>query len=302
MADIILLPNGRGGNAAPKSQVINRIPPHARTFRAAAESYLARTRSTRYVDPIIEYFGDTLVTEIAPIDVYDMTDLLYDGRKNATKNRQGLAPARAILLHAYEKGWRDRISLRRYKEEPPAEKVPATQAWFHAFARQCKKDGLEHLAALVLFMYTTGARVSEAIRLEWPEVDFVKRRALLLRTKTSVNSMRDLSDEVVERLMALKAESDPHERVFRYVCRQSVNQRIKAVCERAEIRVLSSHACGRVSFANHLMDAGFDIKTVMNAGDWRSIVVFMGTYVKGRPNAGKLAAEEFGHYDFSAAL
>ena len=52
----------------------------------------------------------------------------------------------------------------------------------------------------------------------------------------------------------------------------------------------------------HLMEAGMDIKTVMTAGDWRSITVFMGTYVKGRANAGRLVAERFGQYDFSVAL
>lgn len=302
MAEGILLPSDRTSNPVRETQTINRLPLHERTFRAAAQSYLARGKSNRYVEPIVAYFGDTLVADIAPIDVYDMAEALYAGRKGATKNRQGLAPARAILLHAYEKGWRDRICLRRFKEDPPAQKVPATQAWLHAFSRQCRVQRLDHLSALVLFMYTTGARVSEAIRLEWTEVDFGRRQAVLLKTKTSVNSVRDLSNEMVERLVQLKAKQHRSKRVFRYACRQSVNQRIKAVCKRAGIRVLSSHACGRVSFANHLMESGMDIKTVMNAGDWRSIVVFMGTYVKGRANAGKLAAERFGQYDFSAEL
>lgn len=294
MADSIILPVRRPFNPT--------IVSEERTFRAAAESYVLRGRSTRYLQPIVDYFGETRVTDIAPIHIYDMADVLYPGRKGATKNRQALAPARAVLHHAYDLGWRERISLRRYKEDPATEKVPATLAWLHAFSRQCRKDDLEHLSALVLFMFTTGARVSEAIRLCWREVDLAKRQALLLKTKTSVNSLRCLSNEMVERLLDLRCGQSPDDRVFRYVCRQSVNQRIKAVCQRAEIRPMSSHACGRVSFANHLMEAGMDIKTVMIAGDWRSITVFMGTYVKGRANAGRLVAERFGQYDFSVAL
>lgn len=302
MANVVLLPARTAGNPVHQLQLINRVAPEERTFRAATESYIARGKSPRYLDQIVEYFGETLVTDIAPIHVYDMAEALYAGRKGATKNRQALAPARAVLHHAYDLGWRGRMSLRRFKEDPPAEKVPATQAWLHAFSRQCRKDELEHLSALVLFMYTTGARVSEAIRLCWGEVDTTTRRAVLLKTKTSVNSVRHLTNEMVERLLDLREGQGAKDRVFRYTCRQAVNQRIKAVCQRAEIRPMSSHACGRVSFANHLMNDGMDIKTVMNAGDWRSIVVFMGTYVKGRANAGRLVAERFGQYDFSAAL
>ena len=242
MADSIILPSIRPFNPTLVSE--------ERTVRAAAESSAARDRSTRYLQSIVDYFGDTPAAAIAPIHIYDMAEILYPGRKGATKNRQALAPARAVLLHAYELGWRDRIFLRRFKEEPGTEKVPATVAWLHAFSRQCRKDNLEHLSALVLFMFTTGARVSEAIRLCWREVDLAKRQALLLKTKTSVNSLRCLSNEMVERLLDLRLGRASDDRVFRYVCRQSVNQRIKEVCERAEIRPLSSHECGRVSFAN----------------------------------------------------
>lgn len=62
--------------------------------------------------------------------------------RGATRNRCAVTPARAVLLHAYDRGWRDLIRVRRFRED---------------------RDGLGHLAAMVLFMAQTGARVSEAV-------------------------------------------------------------------------------------------------------------------------------------------
>ncbi|KQU06037.1 hypothetical protein ASG68_25200 [Rhizobium sp. Leaf453] len=110
-----------------------------------------------------------------------------------------------MIIHGYKRGWCNLMRLNKLKEEKPKRKKPATPAWLHAFTRQCEKDGLPHVAALVLFMAQTGARVSEAVRLEWPQVDLVNRTALLLRTKTGTNSTRHLTDELVARLHALKS-------------------------------------------------------------------------------------------------
>lgn len=48
-----------------------------------------------------------------------------------------------------------------------------------AFVRQAVQDGHDRLAALVLFMATSGARVTEAINLRWCEVDLRQRSAML---------------------------------------------------------------------------------------------------------------------------
>ncbi len=165
-----------------------------------------------------------------------MADALYRDRKGATKNRQAITPARAVILYGYDHGWCNRMTVKRFKVEKPKRPKAATAIWFYAFCTQCQRDGLPHLAAIVMFMATTGARISEAVRLEWPEVDLVERKVTLLRTKTTTNSVRDLTDDVVGRLRELEKDKDRYPRVFRYRSRHSVNERIRAVCERAGIR------------------------------------------------------------------
>lgn len=274
---------------------------NTRTFRDAANSYLDNGGERRYLNPIIDYFYDTPVADITPFAIYEMANGLYANHANSTKNRQGITPARAVMIHAYERGWCPLIRLRRFKEDKRRRKQPASQAWLHVFCRQCDKDDLQHLAALVVFMSHTAARVSEAIRLRWEDVDLIGRKAIILRTKTGSNSVRHLTDELVARLHDLKEASHPGELVFRYTSRYGVNDRIEAVCRRAQIPYKSSHACGRHSFATNAISFGMDIRTAMDAGDWKSSSVFIETYVHSK-NAGRLVADRFNAFRFSTDL
>lgn len=276
--------------------------PKTKTFADAAESFIEHGGDSRYIPQLITYFGMKPLRKIFPFDVQQMALALYPHQKNSTRNRQAVSPAKAVLRHASDRGWCQPLSIRRFKEDPPKRKAPASQTWLHAFVRQCQKDDLAHLAALVLFMSTTAARVTEAIELRWSEVDLARCTVMLLKTKTSTNVPRDFSKEVCARLVKLRGDAKPEDRVFGYSGRQAVNSRIRAVCARAGISYKSSHACGRHTFATTAMSLGMDIRTTMMAGGWRSVEVFMGTYVHPNPNAGRIVADTLGRYQFDADL
>ena len=59
-----------------------------KTFREAAESFVANGGSGRHLPRVVEYFGDRLLTEIVPFDIREMALALYPHQKNATRNRQ----------------------------------------------------------------------------------------------------------------------------------------------------------------------------------------------------------------------
>ena len=273
-----------------------------KTFREAAESFVENGGSGRHLPRVVEYFGDRPLTDIVPFDITEMALALYPDQKNATRNRQAMAPALAVMRHGYDRGWCGYIRIRRFKEERPKRKVPAQKAWLHAFSRQCRKDSLDNLAALVLFMATCGARVTEAINVRWRDVDTARRTVLLRKTKTDTNSSRGLTGEVADRIAALRGAAGPDERVFGYSSRQSVNTRIAAVCKRAEISYKSSHACGRHTFATSAIEMGLDIRTTMEVGGWRSSAVFLETYVHAPENAVRIVADQFGRYQFDADI
>lgn len=238
------------------------------------------------------------VSEVTPFDIKQMALAIYPNVANSTRNRCALAPARAVIIHAYERGWCNLMRLTRFKQEPPKRKSPASPVWLQLFVRQCDKDELAHLAALVMFMAFTGARISEAVRVEWPQVDLPGRRVLLLRTKTEKNSPRSLTDDLVRRIGALGISDRP---VFGYTSRYSVNERIRAVCQRAGIPYKSPHLCGRHSFATNALALGVDVRTAMDAGGWKSSVTFLETYVH-TPNAGRDVADRFNSIDFDDQL
>lgn len=277
------------------------FPPgrNRRTFRDAAISYVQHGGEEKYLGRIVDHLGHWWLDEIAPFDLREMATALYDKHSNATRNRCALAPARAVLSHAYDRGWAPLMRIRAFKVDKPRRKVPASPVWMFAFLRQCQIDDLPHLAALTLFMHQTGARVSEAIRLDWPEVDLVRREAMLLRTKTGTYSKRGLTDELVARIGALPRK--PGRPVFDYKCRFSVDERIKAVCERAEITYKSAHLLGRHSFATNAIAGGMSIPDAMEAGGWKSVEVFCGIYVHS-VDAVRTVADHFSRVRYDAQL
>lgn len=270
-------------------------------FENAAASYIQNGGDDRYLPRIVDHIGRKPMTEIFPFDVKKLALELYPAHQNATRNRCVITPVRAVFYHAYDRGWGPALRLRNLKEETPRRKKAASQAWLHAFVQQCAKDRLHHLAALVLFMSQTGARISEAIELRWTEVDLINRTALLLKTKTGRNSTRFLTDQLISRLYALQAGTTPGDRVFRYSNRHSVNERIAAVCRRAEIVYKPTHTCGRHAFANIALSMGVDVKSAMDAGGWKSTAVFLGTYANPR-NAGRVVAERLNIYQYDSDL
>jgi integrase len=190
------------------------------------------------------------------------------------------------------------MRLTRFKQDPPKRKSPASVAWLQLFVRQADQDGLHGLAAMVIFMSQTGARVSEAVELRWAQVDLLGRKCVLLKTKTTTNSERGLTDAMIKRLRQLEAAGvEPDDHVFGYRSRFSINDRIRAVCKRAGISYKTTHACGRHSFATNAIAMGTDVKATMEAGAWKSVDVFMGTYVHVH-NAARLVADRFNGVEF----
>lgn len=265
------------------------------TFEAAALSYIAHGGEARYIPRLVDRFGRLPVNEITPMAVRNAAPEIYPLASAATLNRQVITPARAVLYHAHELGWRLPARIRLFPAKKTRQTVPPGRRWLERFVEQSDADRLPHLSGLVLFMNLTGARVSEAIELEGQSVDLRQRTAVLVRTKTEVNSLRYLPDHLVERIRDL--DPQPGERVFRYRSRFSVNERIAAVCARAGLPYKSSHMVGRHAFATNALNAGVSVRVAMDAGGWKSSQIFLETYAHSI-DAGRVVMDRFNaiHY------
>lgn len=261
-----------------------------RTFEEAALKYLQAGGEGRFVPPILHHYKGRNVATIKPGELREAALTIYPKGTAATRNRQAVTPARSIINHAASLGWCQPIKVDLFPVPQSRKHKPVSRAWIEAFMRQADQDSLPHLSAIVLFMNQTGARVSEAVRLEGQHVDLGSRIALLERTKTDEWSARYLTAELALRIGALgMTHGSP---VFRYTDPKAVNRRIAAVCARAKIEARTTHSAGRHSFGTNAMNVpGASIKAAMEAGGWKSVSLFLRTYVHAEDGGREIAAK-----------
>lgn len=260
-----------------------------RTFEEAALSYLEAGHEARFVKPLVKHFRGRVLGQIAPEEIRQLARKLYPRAKPATLNRQVLVPARAIINHAAALHWCNKLVVENF----PVSRVrrrSVDRAWIDAFLAQADKDGLPHLAACVLFMWQTAARVSEATRLLPAHINLQDRVVFLERTKTSEWEVRHVTHEMMLRFANLPmSEGKP---VFGYASRFGVRPRMKAVCRRAGIDFVPPHQAGRHSYASNALAMGASLKEVMEGGGWKSARLVLETYAHAE-HGGRAIAERF---------
>jgi integrase len=260
-----------------------------RAFEEAAESYMNAGGEARFLAPLIKHFKGRPLGSIKPAEVRAAATALYPAASSATRNRQGIAPCRAVIMHGHDLGWCGAIRVKQFEVAKSRKHKPVDRAWLVAFMAEADKSKLPHLSAIVLFMNQTAARVSEAVRLTMEHVDLDGKTAMLEKTKEGAWETRHLTDELAARIKALGAR--PQDRVFGYSDAKAVTRRMKAVAKRAKLPERSSHSAGRHSFATNAMTLTGDVKGTMDAGGWKSAKLFMETYVHSHEAGENLAAK-----------
>ncbi|HXV48472.1 MAG TPA: tyrosine-type recombinase/integrase, partial [Candidatus Binatia bacterium] len=262
-----------------------------RLFEEAATSYMQQGGEGRFLPPILKHFKGRAIGTIKPAEIRAMALAIFPKASPATRNRQAIIPARAVVNHAHDLGWCGPMKVKMFDVPKSNKHKPVDRKWLDAFLAQADADKLWHLSALVLFMNQTAARVSEAVNLMGEHVDLTERIAVLAKTKTDEWSVRHLTAELVARMAALDIKKGKP--VFSYTDPKAVNKRMAAVCKRARIEKRTTHSAGRHSFGTNAMTVpGADIKTAMDAGGWRSAKLFLETYVHSK-DAGRSLAEKF---------
>jgi integrase len=275
-----------------------------RVFEEAVESYLEQGGEGRFLTPLIRHFRGRALATIKPADVKEAAIRLYPKAGPATRNRQGIVPAIAVVNHGHQRGWCGAMRVQLFPVPKSRKHKPVDRIWLGAFMAEADRSKLPHLSAIVLFMHQTGARVSEAVRLEAEHVDLGKRVAVLVKTKTEDWSVRDLTAALVARIAGLGARG--RERVFGYTDPKAVNRVMKRVAKRAGIVPRTTHSAGRHSFGTNAMSVpDANIKEAMDAGGWKSVKQFMETYVHTQEAGKKLAAKfdaQAGPIDINKAM
>lgn len=153
------------------------------SFRRAALSYFdfepRSERTKHYVGRLVDHFGDTrlgLINQAAADKAVER--LIGAAAVPSNKLRAIYTPLSAILMHAAKRGWCDHPHFD--KPAPP----PGKTRWLTpAEAERLLSAASPHLRSLFIFMLCTGARVSEALYLQWSDVDLLAGTAMLRETK-----------------------------------------------------------------------------------------------------------------------
>jgi len=243
------------------------------TFAEAVNLYLDQGGEGRFLLPLLNHFGKEHLAKITPGRIRTAASVLYPDAGAATWNRQVITPARSVVNCAHDSGLCPPIRVRQFKAPKPVRQAIG-RAWLDTFRSGATSP---YLRALSLFMFQTGARIGEAVKLSPGDLNLQDRRATFGTTKNDEPHEAVLTLEMVLELANLPPKNGL---VFGYGSRQSVYGPWRTACKRARIDYIPPHQAGRHSFATEMMIRNrVDLATTGKLGNWKSLRLLAENYL-----------------------
>ncbi|BCH12023.1 hypothetical protein MesoLj131c_62810 [Mesorhizobium sp. 131-3-5] len=306
-------------NAAQRE--IDLDPKDRYTFAQAVELYLNAGKDDRFVLPLLDHFKDTRISDMTGTDVRAAAKVLYPTAVYTTWNRQAVSPARAVINFAADEGKCREVLIKGFsKNDRDARRssAPPKRAVDRSYINTFRDHSDDpRLSALMLFLFQTGARISDALKLEdeSTDIDLVNRKVIFRDMKNGEDGEADLTIEMVyeiqqlrewkrERLAAWEVRvpwdrkragerhsgrgaKKPNNRLFGYIQRGSVYKDIKRICKLAGLPYLGTHQPGRHSFATEMIVRhGVDVATTAAKGRWKTKKLLMENYTHAEKGTG----------------
>ena len=144
---------------------------HADTFQDAAALYLEAKPHNRdpwraNIERMCAVIGDRLLVDIRQHVLVDAANALYPNCKPSSKNSLVFAPAAAVLHYAAENDLCPYVRVKKLKERSPTSRAMRKEDAARLIAAA---DG--KLKLLLVFLFTQGWRISDALRLQWTDID-----------------------------------------------------------------------------------------------------------------------------------
>lgn len=131
------------------------------SFSAAALSYVQSGGEQRFLEPVVRYFGATAVESIDQATVDAGAVAVYPNASSATRNRQFYTPTLAVLRHA-----KINVQISRPKGAcGTPRRAFLKPAEFERIVKAARAIDPE-FEVLVILLFYTGLRLSEALRLK----------------------------------------------------------------------------------------------------------------------------------------
>lgn len=281
--------------AALKRAVLGRDAPKPEerlTFADAVLMHEPNGNDVSYLTKLLPELGGKLVSDITPKLVKQLAKKLYPNASVDTWQRQVIVPARAVINAAHEQGLCPPIRVKAFtKNERMAQdrargkdsgvkRKPGSWEWVLAFMEHAEP----RQAAMALFMFTTGARISQTMAMKRKgDLDVFGKRVRLPAAKGHPAQWVDILPEVAVAIVKLEKPEGKlnQERVFYYAGQRSgwFYRKWRSACKDAGIEYLPPHAAGRHGFGTELIvRQGIDPATTAALGRWSSAKVLLDTY------------------------
>lgn len=282
----------------------------SRTFADAALKYMEAGGEREHMEPLLRHFGRSKVGQIGQAELEEAARKLAPRCSPSTVNRKIYTPAVAVLHHAARLKWCAKPVIARPRQ--PAGRVRSITP---EEAERLLAASAEHLRPLVVFLLGTGARLSEALYLDWRDVDLSRGHVIFRDTKNGETRGVPLHPRVIAALANLPW--DRKGTVFRkpvgmlngrprkwlaYEERSGGGGQVKTawagMCRRAGIVDFTPHDC-RHTWATWHYQANKDVRALMELGGWKTLgMVARYTHV----NASHLAPSIAKMWDFPGDL
>lgn len=238
-------------------------PGTAVTFAAAADLYLAWRNPDKPDRQRIERLkialGARLVAEIRQVDLVAAADLLQPDKSAATRNREVLRMAAAILHYAAENGYCDWLRVKLFKEPAPATRAVSMDVAAALIA--AAPAGPRQL--LLLWLFRQGTRISQTLSVRWADIDLPAQTFRLYDKKAQAWQVFPLHPEVFEELAAIAAEERTG-RLWPWTQKTGVYRWLRPLA-RDRLGVHFTAHMARHSLGTWLNELGAGLRTIMAA-------------------------------------
>jgi integrase len=229
---------------------------------------LREGKDKRFVDRLIEHFGDKPLAEITRQSIEDAAFSIYPNASAATRNRQVFTPMSAILHHADVD-----IRLRRPTGSNGARREFFFQPEQAEAIINAAAERRPEFALFLTFLLYTGLRLSEAARVQVEDVELQHATAFCGKTKNGEPRRVHLPPPLVAALANHPRGLDRKGKLFQVTKTSRIYTYLEEAAQAAGVHIpdgVAFHAFRHTYGAWMRRYAGLDTTGLVATGAWKS--------------------------------
>lgn len=276
------------------------------TFNDALLLYSPTTEMAKHLIPIAAEIGEMRVDRITAGMIRALGAKLYPKSCTDSWRRWVITPARAVINNANDLGKCPPIRIKGYSEAERVEQdkkrkrpsrieqIPGSWDWLLKF----REHASQRHSALALFMFTTGARIGQAVQMHPAKhLRLQEGKVIVPGAKGHADREIEIPPELLVELANLKAKTPRgwdrtdkrNLRVFGFADRCGPLSGWRKACKDAGIAYIPPHAAGRHGFGQeHVVRQGTDDKAAGKYGGWRDTGLMRRTYTHAEDTGAKI--------------